>query len=258
MGKSKSALQLSAMDDIKNILDDYEDDIYSNIGEYLCTLDIEKELDEEFLETGDENIYWSIADVSVEKESRNIIYYVNLDISILADLVYQEDGDYPYNAGKIALALIGHIEISMEEYSTISELKTLSVEKSNILHIEPEVWNTIKNMENKSSCKDIIAISKNLTQIQKHAEKTNKTIDINGLKQALQQYVSFYEDLADSIKPLQINEAMFETAKQLSTSFKTIENIKPIQVSRALEHLSKQLSLSSKPIAPPNPPDEPK
>ena len=34
LGKSKSALQLSALDDIKSILDDYEDEIYQSIGEY--------------------------------------------------------------------------------------------------------------------------------------------------------------------------------------------------------------------------------
>ena len=35
LGKSKSALQLSALDDIKNILVNYKDKIYQNIDEYL-------------------------------------------------------------------------------------------------------------------------------------------------------------------------------------------------------------------------------
>lgn len=90
LGKSKSALQLSAMDDMRNIIDNYYEDIYRQIGECLCVLDIEKELDEDFLEFGEEKIYWSIVDVSVEKENKTILYYVNLDISVLADLVYQE------------------------------------------------------------------------------------------------------------------------------------------------------------------------
>ena len=242
LGKSKSALQLSAMDDIKIILNNYEDDIYYNIGEYLYTLDIEKELDEEFLGYGDENIYWNIADVSVEKENKNIIYYVNLDISFLADLIFQENGNYPYNAGKIALALIGHIEISMEEYSTISEMKTLSIEKSDIFHIEPEIWNIVKSMDNKNSCKDIIATSKNIINIQENAEKLNDTANINGLKQILQQYVTLYEPLAKSIKPMQTNGAFAELAKQTSVSQKALSAIKPLQVGKSATELTKQFS----------------
>jgi hypothetical protein len=185
LGQSKSALQLSAMDDIKTILDNYENEINQSINECLCSINIEKELDEEFLETGDENIYWHIEDVSVEKEYKNIVYYVNLDISVLANLTYKEYDDYPYNAGKIVLALTGHIEISMEEYSTISQLKTLTVEKSDILHIKPEVWNIIKSMENRNSCKEIIFASKNLIKIQEITEKLNENIDINEKKQSL-------------------------------------------------------------------------
>lgn len=49
MGKSKSALQLSALEDIKSILDNYEDEIYQSIGEYLITINVNEEL----LETGD-------------------------------------------------------------------------------------------------------------------------------------------------------------------------------------------------------------
>lgn len=243
LGKSKSALQLSAMDDIKNILGDYEDEIYQSVGNYLCTLDIEKELDEEFMEFGDENIYWNIVDVSVEKENKNIVYYVNLDISVLADLIYQEEGDYPYSAGKIALALIGHIEILMEEYSTINEIKTLDVEKGNILHIEPVVWNIVKNMENKNSCKEIISTSKHLIEIQETTEKLNENVDINGLKQALQQYAMLYEGLAESIKPIQINNAITESARQLSANLKAMEAvIKPTQINNTMIEFSRQLA----------------
>lgn len=221
LGKSKSALQLSALDDIKNILANYENEIYQSIGEYLITINIEKELEEDFLESGDENIYWSITDVSVEKENKNIVYYVNLDISVLADLVYQEEGDYPYNAGKIALALIGQIEISIEEYSTISEIKTLTIEKSDILHIEPEVWTIVKHMENQNSCKDIIAASKNVTKIQENAKQLNNTIDISRLK-TLQYYATLYGSLGESIKPMQTNEVFSELPNQTSVSKKPL------------------------------------
>lgn len=247
LGKSKSALQLSALDDTKEMLANYEDKISQSIRDYLMTINIEKELDEEFLETGDENIYWSIADVSVGKENKNITYYVNLDISVLADLVYQEDGDCPYNAGKIALALIGEIEISMEEYSTDNEIKTTSIEKSDILHIEPEIWNIVKNMENKSSCREIISTSKNLIKIQKTIEKINENLDINGLKQALQQYATLYEKLAESIKPTQTNEAFSELARQVSLS---LSAIKPLQTNEAFSELAKQASLSLSAIKP--------
>ena len=199
LGKSKSALQLSALDDIKSILDNYEDEIYQSIGEYLTTINVNEELDEDLLETGDENIYWSITDVSVEKENKNITYYVNLDISVLADLIYQEDGGYPYDAGKVALALIEKIEISMEEYSTDSEIKTISVEKSDISHIEPEAWSIVKHMENQNTCKDIIAASKNVTKIQENVEQFNNTVDMNSLRQTFQQYATL-SSLGNSLK----------------------------------------------------------
>ena len=243
LGKSKSALQLSALDDIESILDNYEDEIYHSIGEYLITINVYEELDEE-LETGDENIYWSIADVSVDKENKNIIYYVNLDISVLADLIHQEVDDSPYIAGKIALALIGHIKVSMEEYSTDSEIKTISVEKSDISHIEPEAWSIVKHMENQNTCKDIIAASKNVTKIQENIEQLDNTVDMNGLKQALQQYATLYEGLAQSIKPIQTNGAFAELTKQTAATQKALSAaIMPLQANSAFSELAKQVSL---------------
>lgn len=283
LGKSKSALQLSALDDTREMLANYEDKISQSIKDYLMTIHIDEELDEEFLETGDENIYWSIADVSVEKEIKNITYYVNLDISVLADLIYQEDGGYPYDAGKVALALIEKIEISMEEYSTDSEIKTITVEKSDISHIEPEVWHIVKHMENQNSCKEIIATSKNVTKIQENTKKLNDAVDINGLKQTLQQYAILYENLSESIKPIQMNNAMTESVRQFSANLKAmeaaikpmqannammelskqlaptlqgLESVKTLQVSGAMENFAKQLSLDSKAIGTSNPKDE--
>lgn len=283
LGKSKSALQLSALDDTREMLANYGDKISQSIKDYLMTINIDEELDEEFLETGDENIYWSIADVSVEKENKNITYYVNLDISVLADLIYQEDGGYPYDAGKVALALIEKIEISMEEYSTDSEIKTITVEKSDISHIEPEVWHIVKHMENQNSCKEIIATSKNVTKIQENTKKLNDAVDINGLKQTLQQYAILYENLSESIKPIQMNNAMTESVRQFSANLKAmeaaikpmqannammelskqltptlqaLESAKTLQVSGAMENFAKQLSLASKAIGTSNPKDE--
>ena len=244
LGKSKSALQLSALDDTREMLANYEDKISQSIKDYLMTINIDEELDEDFLETGDENIYWSITDVSVEKENKNITYYVNLDISVLADLIYQEDGGYPYDAGKVALALIEKIEISMEEYSTDSEIKTISVEKSDISHIEPEAWSIVKHMENQNTCKDIIAASKNVTKIQENVEQFNNTVDMNSLRQTFQQYATLYEGLAKSIKPIQTNGAFAELTKQTAATQKALSAaIMPLQANNAFSELAKQASL---------------
>ena len=244
LGKSKSALQLSALDDTREMLANYEDKISQSIKDYLMTINIDEELDEDFLETGDENIYWSITDVSVEKENKDITYYVNLDISVLADLIYQEDGGYPYDAGKVALALIEKIEISMEEYSTDSEIKTISVEKSDISHIEPEAWSIVKHMENQNTCKDIIAASKNVTKIQENVEQFNNTVDMNSLRQTLQQYATLYEGLAQSIKPIQTNGAFAELSKQTAATQKALSAaIMPLQANNAFSELAKQASL---------------
>ena len=244
LGKSKSALQLSALDDTREMLANYEDKISQSIKDYLMTINIDEELDEDFLETGDENIYWSITDVSVEKENKNITYYVNLDISVLADLIYQEDGGYPYDAGKVALALIEKIEISMEEYSTDSEIKTISVEKSDISHIEPEAWSIVKHMENQNTCKDIIAASKNVTKIQENVEQFNNTVDMNSLRQTFQQYATLYEGLAKSIKPIQTNGVFAEITKQTAATQKALSAaLMPLQANGAFSELAKQASL---------------
>ena len=249
MGMSKSALQLSALDDIKNILANYENKIYQSISEYLTTINIQEELDED-LETGDENIYWSITDVSVEKENKNIVYYIDLDISFLADLVYQEEGAYPYNAGKLALSLTGQAEISMEEYSTINEMKTLNIEIGDIMHIEPEVWTSVKHMENQNSCKEIIGASKNITKIQENAEQLDNTGDMNSFKQSLQQYATLYEDLAESIKPMQTNGVFSALARQTSVSPKPLSAIaKPLQANSAFSALARQTSVRPKPLS---------
>lgn len=244
LGKSKSALQLSALDDTREMLANYEDKISQSIKDYLMTINIDEELDEDFLETGDENIYWSITDVSVEKENKNITYYVNLDISVLADLIYQEDGGYPYDAGKVALALIEKIEISMEEYSTDSEIKTISVEKSDISHIEPEAWSIVKHMEKQNTCKDIIAASKNVTKIQENVEQFNNTVDMNSLRQTFQQYATLYEGLAKSIKPIQTNGVFAEITKQTAATQKALSAaLMPLQANNAFSELAKQASL---------------
>lgn len=75
IGNSKSALQLSAMDDARLLVDDYNEEIDIKIGEFLQAMDIVKEIDEEFIEVGDEETYWEIESVSIEKEGKTITYY---------------------------------------------------------------------------------------------------------------------------------------------------------------------------------------
>lgn len=241
IGKSKSALQLSAMEDIKCILDYHKDAINQNITDYLLKIDIRKELDEDFLECGAENIYWNVTDVSVEKEDKKIVYYVNLDISLLADLIQQNEDD-SYEAGKIALSLIGHAEIIMEEYSTVSDIRTISIEKGDILHIKPEVWNIVKDMENKKSCKDIISTSKNIININDTATEIHNTLDIDRVK-GIQQYARIYESLSG--KSLKSNKALSYLAKQASINQQSaLSGIKSLQDSSALSYLAKQASIN--------------
>ena len=66
MGKSKSSLQLAALDDAREMLANYKGIISQCIKDYLMTINI----DEDFLETGNENIYWSIADVLNKKKTK--------------------------------------------------------------------------------------------------------------------------------------------------------------------------------------------
>lgn len=167
IGKSKSALQLSAIDDAKVLINKYNTEIEEKIEEVLCSVNIEEELEEEYLEAGDEQIYWNISDVSVDKEEHNILYYINLDISVLADLVFRELGEYPYPAGKVALTLEGKITLLIEEYASESTIKSLEVKMGDIHHIEPDEWRAVKHMYKGESSKEIITASRELKNIMK-------------------------------------------------------------------------------------------
>lgn len=164
IGNSKSALQLSAMDDAKFLIDGYNDEVSTIIGEFLQTMDILKEIDEEFIEIGDEETYWDIENVSIEKEGKIITYYINLCISTLVDLVFQEPGEYPYSAGKEVLDIIGELVITKEEYATTSNIDNLEIALNDMRHIEPEIWNVIKNLKEGMTCKQLIKANDALVQ----------------------------------------------------------------------------------------------
>lgn len=58
------------MDDAKVLVNVHNEEINEKIGEFLQAMDIVKEIDEEFIEVGDEETYWEIESVSVEKKEK--------------------------------------------------------------------------------------------------------------------------------------------------------------------------------------------
>lgn len=175
IGNSKSALQLSAADDARRLVDHFYDEIHDKVGEFLITIDVEKEIDEEFIETNDEEIYWEIEDVSIEKEGKIITYYINLCISTLVDLIFQEPDEYPYPAGKEAIDINGKLEITKEEYATTSNINKIDINLVEMRHIEPEVWSIITGAKEGMSCKRLIKANDAL-------ERYKSTIEIRNLQ----------------------------------------------------------------------------
>lgn len=160
MAKSKSALQLTAMQDITGILDDHEEKIETAIQEYVATYSWEEELNEDDWNAENEKVSWKIAEVSVEKEEKKIIYYVNIDISVLADLEYCGERDDIFRDDKLAWALTGDVVIEMEEYSSSSEIKEINIESGDIMHVRQDTWDIIGKTDDQISCKEIIRLCK--------------------------------------------------------------------------------------------------
>lgn len=173
IGNSKSALQLSAAEDARKLLTYYHDDIYKKVEEELIIIDVEKELNEKYLETGEENINWEIDTVSVVKEEKIITYYIDLNVSVLADLTYSKPGDYPYYAGVVALDLDGKVEITKEEYSVNSSIIKLDLNYIEIRHIEPKIWNVLNSTINEASCKELIKANDAIEMYRRDISKIN-------------------------------------------------------------------------------------
>lgn len=75
IGQSKSALQLSAMDYVEKNLAQYDDVIESEVGNFVASINVDDMLGGEYVsDSGDEEIYWSIKDVSVDKQDKDIFY----------------------------------------------------------------------------------------------------------------------------------------------------------------------------------------
>lgn len=191
IGNSKSALQLSAMDDAKLLVTVYKEEINIKIDDFLQAMDIAKEINEEFIEVGDKETYWEIESVSIEKEEKIITYYINLSVSILADLIFQEPGDYPYPAGKEAIDMNGKLVINKEEYATISNIVNFEIVLNEMRHIEPEVWNVIKNVKEGMSCKQFIKANDELEQLKKDVRNIQIHFDekeIKNMKELCDKY----------------------------------------------------------------------
>lgn len=243
IGKSKSALQLSAVDDAKVLLNKYNTEIEEKINGVLCSIDIEEELEEEYLEAGEEQIYWNIRDVSVEKEEHNILYYINFDVTVLADLVFQEPGEYPHPAGKVALALEGKIILIIEEYASESVMKALDVELGDIHHIEPDEWRAVRSMYKGESGRELIAASRELKKYNENVKKIKEDLgsiqNISGATYGLQELVRPLQE-ASKVMP---SKEVLETIQILSKSAESLgvvsKMIEPIGVvAKTIEPLS--------------------
>ena len=255
IGKSKSALQLSAIDDAKILLNEYSTMIEQNIEEVLCSINIEEELGEEYLETGEEQIYWNIGDVSVEKEEHDILYYVDLDISVLADLVYREPGDYPYPAGKVVLALEGKINFLTEEYASESTIESLEVELIDIYHMEPDEWKTVKNICKGESGKELIAASRQIKKYNENMKKIEESLggiqNISGTVYGLQELAKPIQgistkfpskEMIDTIQTLSKGVEQFGGISKMAEQIRIASStIKPLgQIAKTIEPISKQ------------------
>ena len=226
IGKSKSALQLSALDDSKVFLNKYNDDIEKKIGEILTTINVEEELEEDFIDIGEEQIYWNISDVSVDREEKNILYYISLDISALADIKHQEPEERPYSAGKLAISLEGRIKLQIEEYATDSKLLKLEVKKNDVYHIEPEEWQKIKVDKEDKSCKELIRECKEIKKYKGTIEKNKlewETIDNASGAVRMQEYAKIMRDASKFvISPKEI-EAARQEARFLELYYRYME-----------------------------------
>ena len=252
VAKSKSALQLSAKEDVKDFLKVCEDYIEKKITEILVNIDIEEELGEEFLEAGEECIFWSVEDVTVDKEDKNIIYYIKLDVSILADLSYVEPGNYPCYAGKIALALVGKGKYVIEEYSSEGTLQELDIELEDKIHIEPEDWQTIRQIHGNESCKVLINAVRGLESyantIREISSNTVELKNFSGVAYTLQemaqrtkqmQNVEALSQIVKAVTPLKENVQMVSSLKEMAKVAEPIQKI--AQTTPSLHEMAKTM-----------------
>ena len=239
IGQSKSALQLSAMDYVEKNLDQYDDIIEKEIGNFVATINVNDILEGEFLsESGDENVYWSIKDVSVDKQDKDIFYYIDLDVSILGDSICEEDGENSYNIGKVAVALDGKVKLITEEYSKVNQIGDIDMELTEVFYIKPEVRNVIKKTKGNATCREMIAASKRLIKYEEDIKNQPGKWDWKKLDVALQKYVESCRLALEPMPSYNYAEIM-EAFKPLTEASKRIKEMNTVKVAEILEPLAR-------------------
>ena len=157
----------------------------------------------------------------MDREEKNILYYISLDISVLADIKHQEPEERPYSAGKLAISLEGRIKLQIEEYATDSILLKLEVKKN-----EPEEWQKIKVDKEDKSCKELIRECKEIKKYKGTIEKNKlewETIDNASGVVRMQEYAKIMRDASKFvISPKEI-EAARQEARFLELYYRYME-----------------------------------
>ncbi len=240
IGQSKSALQLSAMDYVEKNLAQYDDVIESEVGNFVASLNVDDMLGGEYVsDSGDEKIYWSIKDVSVDKQDKDIFYYIDLDVSILGDSIYTEDEGNPCSVGKITVALDGKVKLRTEEYSEDNQIDNITMELAEVFYIKPEVWKVIKRTKENASSREMIASSKRLIKYEEDVmNHANNLESIQELGAVLQK---FAESCRLALEPLPTDNyaGLIEAFKPLTEAGKRIKEIDIDGLAEALEPIAR-------------------
>lgn len=240
IGQSKSALQLSAMDYVEKNLDQYDDVIESEVGNFLASINVDDMLGGEYVsESGEAKIYWSIKDVSVDKQDKDIFYYIDLDISILGDSMSVEDEKNSCNVGKIAVALDGKVKLRTEEYSEENQIDDIAIELAEVFYIKPEVWKVIKRTKENATCREMIASSKRLTKYEEDVKNHSSNLEsIKELGVVLQRWA---ESCRLALEPLPTDNyaELIEAFKPLTEAGKRIKEMDIDGLAEALEPIAR-------------------
>lgn len=237
IGQSKSALQLSAMDYVEKNLDQYDDVIESEIGNFVATININEILGGEFLsDSENEKVYWFIKDVSVDKQDKDIFYYIDLDVSILGDSICAEDEEYLCNVGKVAVALDGKVKLRTEEYSEENQIDNITMELADVFYIKPEVWNVIKRTKENATCRDMIASSKRFTRYKEEINDSSNLESIKEIGVILQKYAESCKLALEPLPSYNYSE-LIEAFKPLTEAGKRIREMNTVGMVEALEPL---------------------
>lgn len=93
----------------------------------------------------------------------------------------------------------GNLIIIKEEYATTSNIVNLEMTLNEMRHIEPDAWNTIKNVKERMTCKQFIKANDALEQYKKTFRNTIVHFDekqIQKMRESLSHYSSLkkYKD----------------------------------------------------------------